>query len=191
MRLEDIKKPFNKAIDPMLNLMVKLRMTPNLITTSALLFVGITVYFIIKQNMLMSGAFLLITAVIDAVDGALAKKVGSTKFGDFYDAFIDRAVEAIVYLTISYSFSELYMLSFFAFTFSFLTSYVAARAEVWTIGIKIKYLGIGSRSGRLTTLILAFFLNQLKIGLYVIIIIALITMVSRTITTFRILRKKR
>jgi hypothetical protein len=60
-----------------------------------------------------------------------------------------------------------------------MTSYVAARAEVWTIGVKIKYIGsIGSRAGRLITLILAMLFNQLTIGLILIIIFSSITMLQ-------------
>ncbi|VVB74579.1 Bifunctional IPC transferase and DIPP synthase [Candidatus Tiddalikarchaeum anstoanum] len=189
--LEKIKAVFNKIIDPFLNTLVKFHVTPNEVTSSVFFFLAITILFLVKKNLVVSGLFLILTSLVDAVDGALAKKVGSTRFGDFYDAFLDRIVEAAIYLTISLAYPELYLPSFFALAFSFMTSYVAARAEVWTIGVKIKYLGIGSRTGRLVILILAFLFNQLQIGLYLIIIVAGITMIGRTYVTMKILRSNR
>ncbi len=189
--LTDLKKRFNRIVDPILNFFVLFGITPNAVTTSALFFLIFTVYFIVKKNMLASAFMIFFTTIVDALDGSLAKKVGSTKFGDFYDAFIDRVVEATIYIAIAYSFPELYLVCFLAFAFSFLTSYIAARAEVWTIGIKIKYVGgIGSRAGRITILIIAFLLDKLYIGLILIIVASFITMITRTIITFNTLIKR-
>lgn len=185
-----LRKAFHKIITPFILFLARMKITPNMVTTSSLFFLAITVYFIIQKNLFFAAIFMGITSVIDALDGALAKKVGSTRFGDFYDAFIDRWVEVITFFAISYSYPELYALCFLALIFSLMTSYVAARAEVWTIGVKIKYVGsIGSRAGRLITLILAMLFNQLTIGLYLIIIFASITMISRTIVIMKKLKK--
>jgi len=188
--ISKVRSSFHKIIEPIIVLLVKLRITPNMVTTSALLFLGITVYFIVQKQLLIAGLLLILTSVVDSVDGAVAAKVGSTKFGDFYDAFIDRIVEAVIFVALAYAYPKYYLLCFVALVFSFMTSYIAARAEVWTIGIKIKYLGIGGRAGRLITLILALLFNQLSLGLSILILLAGLTMVSRTITTFNVLRKK-
>jgi phosphatidylglycerophosphate synthase len=179
------------VVDPFINLLVKLRITPNVITTSALFFLAVTVYFILQRNTIGIGLMLFITGMIDVLDGAVANKVGSTRFGDFYDAFIDRLVEGIMYVAIAVAYPEYYIICFIAFLFSYMTSYVAARAEVWTIGVKIKYLGIGSRAGRLAVLIFAFMLDKIEIGLYLVVAVALITMISRSVVTLKILRKKK
>ena len=184
-----IKKVFVKTVDPLINLLIKLKISPNVITTSALFFLIITSYIIMQKRLLLSGLMLACTGLIDALDGAVAKKVGSTRFGDFYDAFIDRLVEAVIYLVISVTYPSLYIICYIAFTLSYLTSYVAARAEVWTIGLKIKYLGIGSRPGRLTILVFAFLFNQLRLGLFLISIVAFITVIGRSIITFKRLRE--
>jgi phosphatidylglycerophosphate synthase len=190
-KLSKLRKLFHKIINPFILFLVKLKITPNMITTSALFFLGITVYFIFKKELIIASIFMILTSVIDSLDGALAKKVGSTKFGDFYDAFIDRWVEVISFYAISITYPELYTVCFLALIFSLMTSYVAARGEVWTIGVKIKYIGtIGSRAGRLVTLILAMFLNQLKLGLILIIIFSSITMSARTFIIMKTLRKK-
>ncbi|PIU62247.1 hypothetical protein COX58_00425 [archaeon CG_4_10_14_0_2_um_filter_Archaea_38_6] len=188
--LKRAKKAFNWAVDPFINLLVKLRITPNMITTSALFFAAITGYFIYSHNTVMAGVFLTITGIIDALDGTVAKKVGSTKFGDFYDATIDRLVEGFIYLMIAAANPENYIICFIAFFLSYMTSYVAARAEVWTIGIKMKYFGFGGRAGRLTILVIALLLDKLLIGLYLISIAAFVTIISRSIITIKVLRKK-
>lgn len=189
--LKSIKRVFNRVIDPFINLLVKLKITPNTVTTSALFFTAITIYYILQRNTIITGLLLFVTAIIDALDGAVAKKVGSTRFGDFYDATIDRLVEGLIYLGIAIAYPEYYVICFAALLFSYMVSYVAARAEVWTIGIRIKYFGIGGRAGRLAVLIIAFLLDKLELGLYVIIFIAVITMISRSIVTIKILREKK
>ena len=190
-KLSKIRNAFHKIINPFILLLVKLKITPNMITTSSLFFLGITVYFILQKNLVFAAIFMALTSVIDSLDGALAKKVGSTKFGDFYDAFIDRWVEVITFYALSYAYPSFYSLCFLALIFSLMTSYVAARAEVWTIGVKIKYVGsIGSRAGRLITLILSMLFNQLHLGLILIIIFASITMIARTVVIMKTLRKK-
>jgi len=189
-KLVIIRNTFHKVINPLIIFLAKMKITPNMVTTSALFFLAITVYFILQKNLAVAAIFMGLTAVIDSLDGALAKKVGSTRFGDFYDALIDRWVEVITFYSISYAYPELYNLAFLALIFSLMTSYVAARAEVWTIGVKIKYIGsIGSRAGRLITLIAAMVFSQLKLGLYLIIIFASLTMVARTVVIMRRLRK--
>jgi len=190
-KLSKIRTAFHKIINPFILLLAKLKITPNMITTSSLFFLGVTCYFIVQKNLFMAAVFMAITSVIDSLDGALAKVVGSTKFGDFYDAFIDRWVEVITFFALSYAYPEIYLLCFLALVFSLMTSYVAARAEVWTIGVKIKYVGsIGSRAGRLITLILAMLFNQLQIGLILVILFASMTMVGRTFVIMKTLRKK-
>jgi CDP-diacylglycerol--glycerol-3-phosphate 3-phosphatidyltransferase len=190
-KLEKVRSLFHKIINPFILLLARLKITPNMVTTSSLFFLAITIYFIFKKELAIAAIMMALTSVIDSLDGALAKKVGSTKFGDFYDAFIDRWVEVATFYAISITFPELYQLCFLALVFSLMTSYVAARAEVWTIGVKIKYIGsIGSRAGRLITLILAMLFNQLFIGLILIIIFSSITMAARTFVVIKTLRKK-
>jgi len=190
-KLEKVRSLFHKIINPLILLLARLKITPNMVTTSSLFFLAITIYFIFKKELAIAAIMMALTSVIDSLDGALAKKVGSTKFGDFYDAFIDRWVEVATFYAISITFPELYQLCFLALVFSLMTSYVAARAEVWTIGVKIKYIGsIGSRAGRLITLILAMLFNQLTIGLILIIIFSSITMAARTFVVMKTLRKK-
>lgn len=190
-KLEKVRSLFHKIINPLILLLARLKITPNMVTTSSLFFLAITIYFIFKKELAIAAIMMALTSVIDSLDGALAKRVGSTKFGDFYDAFIDRWVEVATFYSISITFPVLYQLCFLALVFSLMTSYVAARAEVWTIGVKIKYIGsIGSRAGRLITLILAMLFNQLTIGLILIIIFSSITMAARTFVVMKTLRKK-
>ncbi|MBN1923585.1 MAG: CDP-alcohol phosphatidyltransferase family protein [Nanoarchaeota archaeon] len=188
--LKRVKKLFHKAVEPLIKVLVRLKITPNMVSTSSLFFLAVTVYFIINKNTIAAGLMLAITSIVDALDGAVAKKVGSTRFGDFYDAFLDRIVEGIVYVVIAYTYPSIYLICFIAFGLSYMTSYVAARAEVWTIGVKIKYLGIGGRPGRLLVLILSFMLDKIELGLYIISFFALITVIGRSIVTLRILSKK-
>lgn len=188
--LKRIKKVFRYVIDPFINFLVKSRVSPDLITLSALFFVSITSYYIINKNTILAGLFLALTGLIDALDGAVASKVGPTRFGHFFDATIDRIVEIITFIAISIAYPGYHLLTLITLSVSILTSYVAARAEILQIGIEIKYLGFGGRAGRLSILVIAFLLDKLELGLYLIIIAALFTIIGRSFITIKRLRSE-
>lgn len=77
-------------------------------------------------------------------------------------------------------------LALLALVFSFMVSYTRARAEVE--GISLKPIGIGQRPSRIMILVVSSFLNQIEIGLILIIFLAFITFVQRILFTYKELR---
>jgi phosphatidylglycerophosphate synthase len=82
-KLEKFRSLFHKIINPLIVLLARLKITPNMVTTSSLFFLAITIYFIFKKELAIAAIMMALTSVIDSLDGALAKKVGSTKLGIF------------------------------------------------------------------------------------------------------------
>lgn len=77
----------------------KLPLSPNHWTLIGLLFVLVMFYFLINQNFLLAALIFVITALVDMVDGAVArttKKV--TKLGGYLDSITDRLVEFVIIL---------------------------------------------------------------------------------------------
>lgn len=133
------------AINPLINLLIKLKVTPNFITVVGLVInVAATVMFILGAELGTrqdhwyvgwAGAIILFAGLFDMIDGRLAR-VGkmANKFGALFDSVIDRYSEMIMFLGICYYLiSHDYFLSsilaFIAMIGSVMVSYTRARAE--------------------------------------------------------------
>ncbi|RJS72802.1 hypothetical protein DRN98_06265 [Methanosarcinales archaeon] len=165
---------FHQAIFPITASLGRLGLTPNVITTSGLILTVPLGYSIIKCHLILSALLIALCGFIDTLDGALAEKTNSgSEFGKFYDAFCDRVVEAVIYLSIAVGFPDLVYPAILALTLSYLASYIAA----WQRGMK--YVGVGSRAERMIVLIIAFFLGEIFYGLIIVSVLAGFTVVHR------------
>jgi phosphatidylglycerophosphate synthase len=97
-----------------------------------LFLVAVGSYFLHLKAYLLSFVFLLLGALCDALDGAIARKTKrNSPFGAFLDSLTDRFSDALPFIAIALS-SQDKVLSFFsllALVFSFGVSYARARAE--------------------------------------------------------------
>lgn len=154
-----------KAMMPLLRLLKRAGVPANAVTLFSLFLLIPFAYFISQGEMLWAFGVFAFMALADAVDGGLARLSKPTKFGDFFDAFIDRIVEGGIYISIAVFMPELAIVSMLCMALSYMVSYSAARAEVWTIGEKIRYVSIGSRAERLILLGGGLLFNALQYAL--------------------------
>ncbi len=170
------------VLEPIASIFRALHITPNVITLTGFLLNLIVAYLIIIDQVQWAGVVFLIAAGADAIDGTLARQLGvRNKFGAFWDSTLDRMSESFVILAIGYVFAlnqqPLYVaVAFLALIASFLVSYTRARGEGLGVDVKV---GIGTRVERFIVMALALLLNQLLIGLIVIVILAGITVLQR------------
>ena len=77
--------------------------SPNLLTTIGLIFGLTSIYFLIKDNYLLSFIFFWLYYYFDCIDGHYARKYDMvTVFGDYYDHIRDISINVmIVYILIS------------------------------------------------------------------------------------------
>jgi phosphatidylglycerophosphate synthase len=146
------QKMIYKIIDPFVELLIKLKATPNIITTIGLLLnILASIVFIIggehgKQGDLSYigwGSWLILFAgLFDMLDGQVAR-IGkmSSRFGALYDSVLDRYSELFMFLGICYYLvAHHYFLSslfaFIALIGSMMVSYTRARAE--GLGVECK-----------------------------------------------------
>lgn len=132
-------------INPLIHLLIRWKVSPNVITTLGL---GInfmaTIVFVVgaetapRYNLSYvgwAGALILVGGLFDMIDGRLARVGGlSTTYGALYDSVLDRWSEIIMFFGIAYFlishdyfFSSVFV--FFALTGSVMVSYTRARAE--------------------------------------------------------------
>jgi CDP-diacylglycerol---glycerol-3-phosphate 3-phosphatidyltransferase len=143
--LKDVGQPIvYKAINPFINLLVKLGVTPNIVTTLGFLInILAAVIFVLGADaprgdlsyVGWGGFIILFAGLFDMIDGRLAR-VGKmeSSFGALFDSVLDRYSELVMFLGIcyylvaqNYFFSSLF--AFIAMIGSLMVSYVRARAE--------------------------------------------------------------
>tara|TARA_B100000575_G_C23097606_1_gene633101 strand:+ start:251 stop:856 length:606 start_codon:yes stop_codon:yes gene_type:complete len=83
----------NKIFKPILNVfakkLLKLNVSPNLLTFIGFFFGICCFYFVVNQMFIYGAIFLLINRIFDGLDGALARLIGETDLGAFYDIVLD------------------------------------------------------------------------------------------------------
>ena len=134
-------------VNPILILMLKVKLTPNAVTILGFIICCISAYYISSGSFLVGGLLVLFSGFLDIFDGALARKINHiTDKGAFLDSTFDRLSEAIVLIALIYYFSNSNETNFVLLTsaslvFSLLISYLRARIEG---------LGYNSKSGFFT-----------------------------------------
>jgi phosphatidylglycerophosphate synthase len=154
-----------KIINPFVKGLIKLGLTPNMVTTIGLMLnIGVAIIFILgaeKSNrgeleyVGWAGALVLFAGLFDMLDGQVARLGNmSSKFGALYDSVLDRYSEMVMFLGICYYLvSHHYFLSslfaFIALIGSMMVSYTRARAE--GLGVECKG-GLMQRPERVVTI---------------------------------------
>jgi CDP-diacylglycerol--glycerol-3-phosphate 3-phosphatidyltransferase/CDP-diacylglycerol--inositol 3-phosphatidyltransferase len=185
------------VLAPIVNLLLKLGVHPDLVTLVGTLGVAGGALAFYPRGELLVGT-LVITAFVfsDLIDGAMARKSGtSSTFGSFWDSTLDRIGDAAIFGGLALYFAQsgdsyLYLcLSLFCLVAGNLTSYARAKAE--SLGLDARG-GIAERSDRLVLILAATGLGAifdlpvlLELGLWVLAAASAYTVV------FRILKVRR
>src|SRR6201996_2779403 len=154
-----------KIINPLVKLLIRAGLTPNMVTTIGLVLnVGVAIIFIMGAEegnrgdlsyVGWAGALILFAGLFDMLDGQVARLGNmASVFGAMYDSVLDRYSELIMFLGICYYLvAHHYFLSslfaFIALIGSMMVSYVRARAE--GLGIECKG-GLMQRPERVITI---------------------------------------
>ncbi len=175
---------FKGILDPIGTFLNRAGLTPNAITLLGLAGTTIGAYIISQGRMTTGGIVLLLSVLVDALDGTMARLRGeSSDFGAFVDSVSDRYAEFITFGGLLYYFlsQENYlgvMVTFIATAGSVLVSYVKARAE--GLGFTAK-VGTLTRVERYLVLIPLLVFNQPLIAVSVIAVLGNITAFQRIV----------
>lgn len=150
-----LQKVIYHVINPLISALIKLHITPNIITFVGLLlnllatalFIYAAVYAPQQLNLIgWGGAVILFAGLFDMIDGRLARVGGmQSTFGALWDSTLDRYSElftlfgiAIYLLLNGYVWSG--VVTFAAMVGSVMVSYVRARAEGLAIECKVGFM---------------------------------------------------
>ena len=173
---------FKGILDPIGIFLNRTGLTPNAITLLGLAGTTIGAYIIAQGKMTMGGIVLLLSVLVDTLDGTMARLRGDpSDFGGFVDSVSDRYAEFITFGGLIYYFLSQknypgVMVTFAATGGSVLVSYVKARAE--GLGFTAK-VGILTRVERYIVLIPLLILNQPFLAVILIAVLGNFTAFQR------------
>ncbi|MCK5044264.1 CDP-alcohol phosphatidyltransferase family protein [Candidatus Parcubacteria bacterium] len=173
---KELEKTIAKVFSP-------LPITPNQYTLIAFLSILVTLYFLIKQNIILAIIFFFIAGFLDLVDGAVARhKNMVTKTGAYLDTIVDRYIESILllgmlFLPLPEIFLPAYIWIFLVLFGSVMTTYAKAAAKEKNLVDQEMKGGLLSRGERIILLVMALTLTIFNItyAVYVLIILAVLS----------------
>lgn len=186
-----IREAWDKGFRPVGGFIGRSGITPNQITIFGVLVQAVVSYLIVTDRLGVAGVVLIVAALLDTVDGAVAKARGFTsKFGALLDSTMDRLSDALVFLPIAWLYladptserADMEWVAALALTtlvLSFLVSYTKARAE--GLGFECN-VGLIERAERLIVMIVALvFSALLPAALALLALASLATFVQRIV----------
>jgi archaetidylinositol phosphate synthase len=161
---------------------------PNFVTAMTYPLCAIAGYFVYAKDYPLALVFVILSSVVDNLDGAVAKANGKkTAFGSYFDAFTDRVQEFFILL--GFALSGYAVEAFVAVSASFMVSYAKARAEMIKPLGNMDWPSIGERAERLILVMLAMAVavfcpiiygyNTISAGLWLLSAVALIGTIQR------------
>lgn len=104
MNITALRPRFIGYLEPVADLFVRLRVTPNQISMLSLL-AGIVAAVLFAERYFIGGSLLLLlSAIFDLIDGSVARKTNAhTNFGAVFDWIVDKYVDALVLLGVGLS----------------------------------------------------------------------------------------
>ena len=184
MTLTDYLRGRTKFIvDPIVTFLARFKLSPNAITVAGLVVHFLFAWLVANGEMRIAAIAIFFLGPLDALDGALARKLGSTKngFGAFLDSTLDRLAEIVLFGGFILYFvtqDDLLMLglSYVAISGSLMVSYARARAEALGFDCKVGFMSRVERYG-IITLFLIF--NQPELVVAILAVFTYVTVAQR------------
>lgn len=163
MTLDDLRSKSLAVTEPLAALAERAGASPNMISLLSMIFAlaaGAIYYLSASEVSLLylAALMVLLNAAFDAVDGALARKMGTAEAkGDFLDHVIDRYADMAILAGIVLAGYVSEAWGIFAVMGVLLTSYLGTQAQALKLGRL--YGGIMGRADRLTLILAATIAN--------------------------------
>lgn len=178
---------FNIPLRLIITTCIRLRISPNLLTFIGVL-VSIAAGWALSQGRFgTAGVIMVIASVFDYIDGKVAIESGAdTKFGGFWDSVIDRFSDLSLAVGLIVLYSKLgstdyVLITSIAMVFATMTSYARARAECFLKQCKVGFM---ERPERIVLFMVGAFTNRMAAVLWVIGVLAIVTVANRVYYTY-------
>jgi CDP-diacylglycerol--glycerol-3-phosphate 3-phosphatidyltransferase len=190
--IAQIKEKFETRADPLVKILIKLGVSPNMLTVAGCLLLIAAAVFLGNDRRMAAILLFLPGAVLDALDGKLARDTGrASPWGAFLDSTLDRLAETAIAIGLLYWFHGLGRLTPFLSAcivggnaLSLMVSYTRARAE--GLGLECRQ-GLLQRPHRGILIFIGLLLGSagMVFIIYVILVLSLFTMAQRMMHVYR------
>jgi phosphatidylglycerophosphate synthase len=170
-------------------------LTPNMITIISLVTSILSFWFYYQKGLVLGVFFIVLTGVIDMLDGAVARAAGkATRFGAVLDHVLDRYAEYFIITGIVLGGYVDWMWGVFALIGMLMASFTRAKAES-VGGLKSCTVGIAERQEKLIiiiagSLLTLYYPQALLYAIVLVGIISHVTVAQRLEYTWRQTRSK-
>jgi phosphatidylglycerophosphate synthase len=182
-----IRKRSEKIILILSEPFIACRLPPLVVSLLALPFAFLFAFFVLQGNFLAAFISGLIAALMDLIDGAVARKNGKASlFGNYLDAVIDKAVDFVLIGCFVLIFP---VATVIALGGSFLASYAKPRIALVIVTDNRDWPGIGERADKIAALLagvlvaafkpVVFEFSVIQLTLLVVALISLIGLFQR------------
>jgi CDP-diacylglycerol--glycerol-3-phosphate 3-phosphatidyltransferase len=164
------------------------RIHPDMLTFIGLVVNGIAAVLLAAGKFLTAGLVIIVAAVFDMVDGRVARETNQvTAFGGFFDSVIDRYSDLVLLMGLLVYYASInrffyVVLTAVVMTGSVMVSYTRARAECIIPKCKAGFM---ERPERIVLFILGALFNRMAPVLWIIAVLANITVIHRMIFTWQ------
>lgn len=181
-----------RLLTPFLRALIRFGVTPNALTLSSCLIITLAGIILASGNFLVAAAVLVCGAVLDGIDGEVARLMhAETRLGAFFDSIADHLSDFALYLGLAWFYvnqnarTEIILLVCALFG-SLIGSLIRSRAGM--LGIQTKDVGFATRLERMIVLMLGLLLDQMLIALSILAIMNNISALERFVHSVRALR---
>jgi CDP-diacylglycerol--glycerol-3-phosphate 3-phosphatidyltransferase len=179
---------FNKIIRLIVHALALSRIHPNVLTFIGLVINIVAAVLLAAGHFRWAGVVIVTAAVFDMVDGRVARETNRvTRFGGFFDSVLDRYSDLALLMGLLVYYASInrffyVVLTAIVMTGSVMVSYTRARAECTIPTCKVGFM---ERPERIVLLILGALVDRMAPVLWVIAVLANLTVVHRMIFTWQ------
>ena len=181
------------VVDPIVRALAAAGVTPNGLTFAALAGNVVAAALIANGALFAGGVVMLLASALDLFDGSLARMTGrATKLGALLDSTFDRVSEAaVLFGVLLYELDEGHeeqaALAFVVVVASLLVSYLRSRAG--ELGVPLT-AGLFTRAERVVVLAVGLISGWLRLALWILAIVTVLTVLQRLYLAAAALRAK-
>jgi CDP-diacylglycerol--glycerol-3-phosphate 3-phosphatidyltransferase len=168
------------------------RIHPNVLTFAGLVINGVAAVMLARGRFVAAGLVMIAAGLFDMVDGRVARATNQvTLFGAFFDSVVDRYSDLVLLMGMLVYYASIdrffyIVLTAVVMTGSVMVSYTRARAECIIPKCKAGFM---ERPERMVLLILGALFNRMAPVLWVIAVLANITVIHRMLYTWQETRR--
>jgi CDP-diacylglycerol--glycerol-3-phosphate 3-phosphatidyltransferase len=183
---------FGAAIDRIVRWLALSRIHPNVLTFLGLVINIVAAYLFAAGSFRWAGVVVIGAGLFDMVDGRVARETNRvTRFGGFFDSVLDRYSDLALLMGLLVYYASInrffyVVLTAIVMTGSVMVSYTRARAENTIPKCKVGFL---ERPERVVLLILGALFDRMAPVLWVIAVLANLTVIHRMIYTWQETRR--